>query len=248
LVVALWLASAALLLAMAFTIHAHPLITFPGDVGLLALVQRSHQPLLVRFINFASDANWPFPAGLTVLQVTLFLLVARRDCAAVCALVAGFLADFASFFLLNDWVRHPRPHDVHIHAVGGIGATSFPSGHVAHVTAFYGFLLYLSIQELRAHPDLGWRLRIVQAICVYFIAFIGISRLLRDEHWPSDVFASYILGAMMLLVAIALDRGLGALWPRRAEPPRELFGELLMRLRRQLGCWHGSPAHRSRRI
>jgi undecaprenyl-diphosphatase len=223
--VALWLAGAALLLALAFTIHVHPLITFPGDIGLLALVQRLHQPLLVRCINFASDANWPFPAGLTVLQVTLLLLVARRDRAAICTLVAGFLADFTSFFLLNDWVRRPRPHDIHIHAVGGIGATSFPSGHVAHVTAFYGFLLYLSIQELRARPELGWRLRLVQTVCVYFLAFIGISRLLEDDHWPSDILAGYVLGAMMLVVAIALYAVLGAMWPRR--------DALLARLRRE---------------
>jgi undecaprenyl-diphosphatase len=214
---ALWLVGALLLFAGGLYFSRHRTAALPGDAGLLALVQRIHQPLLVRFINLASDLNWPTPAGATVFAVTLLLLLAGRYRAALCALIAGFIADSTSFFLLNDWVRRARPHDVHIHSVGGIGATSYPSGHVVHVTAFYGFLLYLALREQRWHPRWIPLLRVVQAICGYFIVFIGISRLLEDDHWPSDVLAGYLLGAMMLAVAILLYHVFAWLWVHREE-------------------------------
>lgn len=224
---ALWLVGALLLFAGGLYFSQHRTAALPGDAGILAFVQQLHQPLIVSFINLSSDLNWPTPAGITVIAVTIVLLLVRRVRAALGALIAGFLADSASFFLLNDWVRRARPHDVQIHAVAGIGATSYPSGHVVHVTAFYGFLFYLALREERWHPRWIPALRVVEGICAYFILFIGISRLLEDDHWPSDVLAGYLLGAMMLAVAIVVYHALALLWLHR----EELLGRL-ERLRR----------------
>ena len=191
--------------------------TLPGDEGIFAFVQRIQQPLLVRFINFTSDANWPQAAGPMVVGVTLALALLRRFRAAICVLLAGFLADFTSFFLLNDWVQRIRPKDISLHTFAGIGAWSYPSGHVVHVTAFYGFLFYLALHEQRFHPNWTPWLRVVQIICGYFIVFIGLSRLLEDDHWPSDVLAGYLLGAMMFVAAIVLYHAIALLWLRREE-------------------------------
>lgn len=211
----LWLLGALLLFGFGLYFAAHRTATLPADRGLLALVQLIHQPQLVTVINWASDANWPQSAGTIVVVVTLALALARRFRAAICALAAGFLADFTSFFLLNDWVKRIRPRDMALHTFQGIGAWSYPSGHVVHVTAFYGFVFYLALHEQRFHPSWTPWLRLVQIVCGYFIVFIGISRLLEDDHWPSDVFAGYLLGAMMLAVAIVLYHALALLWLRR---------------------------------
>jgi membrane-associated phospholipid phosphatase len=207
-VAALWGLAFVIVLSLAVTLHARPNTQFPGDVGLLLLVQRIQAPPVVAFINFASDANWPTPAGIIVFAVILLFVIFRRWRYAAATLIAGFLADGAGF-ALNGWVRRPRPNHVHIHAVQNIGLGSFPSGHVSHATAFYGFLLFLSLQELRVHPQ--WRpwIRVAQAICVYFLVFIGISRLLEGEHWPSDVLASYLLGGMALALVILIYAALG---------------------------------------
>ena len=214
---ALWLAGALLLFAFGLYFAGHRTATLPGDQGILALVQHIQQPLLVRVINFSSDANWPQAAGPTVVVVTLLLALLRRFRAAISALLAGFVADFTSFFLLNDWVKRIRPKDLSLHTPGGIGAWSYPSGHIVHVTAFYGFLLYLALHQQRFHP--GWTpwLRVVEVICGYFLVFIGISRLLEDDHWPSDVLAGYLLGAMMLAAAIVLYHALALLWLHHEE-------------------------------
>lgn len=196
--------------------HAGP---FPGDVGLEEWVQQLHQPALVRFVNFASDANWPKPAGIIAIIVIVALLISRHIRAAISAAVAGFGADFVNV-TLNGLVKRPRPNNVHIHAVAHLGLYSYPSGHVTHVLAFYGFLFYLTFQAapMVARQPL-WRpfLWLVRVVCVYFILFIGPSRVLEGEHWPSDVLASYILGGLMLVVGIVVYHLLARAWARIQE-------------------------------
>ena len=195
--------------SLSFYLHAHPTAQLPGDVGLILLIQHSiRAPVLINFVNLASDANWPTPAGVIVFAVVLLLVIFRRWRYAITALIAGFLADGVGF-AINGWVHRPRPNNTNIHAVANIGQSSFPSGHVVHVTAFYGFLLFLTVQELHIHPQWKGVIRIVQAVCVYFLVFIGISRLLEGEHWPTDVLASYLLGGVFVVVTIVLYQAFG---------------------------------------
>lgn len=211
---ALWIVGAiALALLSVAAHHAGP---FRGDVSIEEWVQQLHQPALVRFINFASDANWPKPAGITAIVVIVLLALARQFRAAISAAVGGFGADYINV-TLNGIVQRPRPHNVHIHAVAHLGLYSYPSGHVTHVIAFYGTLLYLSFLAERARPRLRPLLWVARVICLYFMVFIGPSRVLEGEHWPSDVVASYILGSLMLVVGIVVFHLLGMAWARIRE-------------------------------
>jgi undecaprenyl-diphosphatase len=216
---ALWIAGVVALAVISLFAHEYP--TFPGDVGLAEGIQRLHQPILVAIVNFASDANWPTPAGIITVVVVAALALLRQFRAAIASAVTGFGADLANV-TLNGLVARPRPHNVHIHVVAHLGLHSYPSGHVTHVVAFYGFLLYLSMWASRAH--LAWRpwLRVGQAICLYFIVFIGPSRVLEGEHWPSDVLASYLLGALMLVVGIAVYHLLALGWLRVQARPSSM--------------------------
>jgi|SRR5579859_5737768 len=202
----LWIAGVLLLVALSFAAHQNA--ELPGDVGLAVWIQQLHQPLLEQAINFASDANWPYPAAGIAFGVIAVLLVFRRVRAALCCAFAGFGADLLNV-TLNNWVARPRPNNVRIHVVAHLGLHSFPSGHVTHVIAFYGFLFYLSLHTGRDHPTLRPWLLIVQIISGYFIIFIGFSRVLEGEHWPSDVLGGYLLGGLMLTAAIALYYALG---------------------------------------
>ena len=198
---ALWLLGVAALALLA--VNAHHYAEFPGDRGIATFIQQFRTTPVAPLINFASDANWPRPAGIIAIVVVVLLALARRIRAAICTAVAAFGAD-AINVQLNGLVARPRPAGGQIHAVANLGLHSFPSGHVTHVMAFYGFLLYLTILGDRIHPR--WRpfLWLVRAVCLYFILFIGVSRVLEGEHWPSDVLASYLLGALVLVVAVAL--------------------------------------------
>lgn len=206
---ALWLLGALALVALSVAAHRYP--EFPGDEGITAIIQQIHATPLAPLINFASDANWPKPAGIIALVVIALLALSQHIRAAICAAVASFGADLANV-ALNSLVARPRPQGVHIHVVAHLGLHSFPSGHVTHVVGFYGFLFYLSLRAERVHP--AWRswLLALRAICLYFLIAIGISRVLEGEHWPSDVLASYLLGALVLTIAILLYHLLAVAW------------------------------------
>lgn len=213
-IAALW-ALGVVILAL-LSVAAHHAGPFPGDVGIERWVQQLHQPTLVRFVNFASDANWPMPAGITAIIVILALALARQIRAAISAALAGFGADYVNV-TLNGIVQRPRPYGDQIHAVAHLGLYSYPSGHVTHVIAFYGFLFYLTLVAGRARPTLRPLLWIVRIVSLYFILFIGPSRILQGAHWPTDVLASYLLGAMMLIVGIVVFHLLGMIWARFKE-------------------------------
>lgn len=213
-VAALWVVGviALALISMAAR-HAGP---FPGDESVEQWIQQIHQPALVRFINFSSDANWPKPAGIIAISVIVLLALARQIRAAISAAVSGFGADFVNV-TLNGLVQRPRPYGTHIHAVAHLGLYSYPSGHVSHVVAFYGFLIYLTFVAQRPYPTWKPLYWVVRIIGVYFIVFIGISRLLQGAHWPSDILASYLIGSMMLIVGIVCFHALGIAWAHTRE-------------------------------
>jgi hypothetical protein len=150
-VAALWLLGAVALALLSVAAHTHN--EFPGDVGFglaVAIQKLRGLPVITGFINFASDANWPKPAGIFAIAVVGLLALSRHVRAPICTAIAAYGADFANA-TLNGAVARPRPNNIQIHAVAHLGLHSFPSGHVI---AFYGILFYLSIVALHRHP--GW--------------------------------------------------------------------------------------------
>lgn len=207
---ALWLLGALSLAALSLLAHQYAEFFFDRPITLW-VQQALRVPLLTRFINLASDANWPLPAGAAVIGATAALALLRRYRAALVTALAGFGAANVSF-IINGLVARPRPVGGEIQVIANIGLHSYPSGHVSQVVSFYGFLLYLAIRARKSNavwPPLILWLLIVQAICVYFLMFIGPSRVLEGEHWPSDVLGSYLVGGLWLALMIGLYYWLG---------------------------------------
>ena len=80
------------------------------------------------------------------------------------------------------------------------------------MVGLFGFLLFLTILIWRARPALRPWLLPLQAVCVYFLALIGFGRVAEGAHQPSDVLAGYLLGALLLALAIRLYHWLGRRW------------------------------------
>lgn len=98
----------------------------------------------------------------------------------------------------------PRP----VHTLGGfpgertLEGTSFPSGHVITYTLFCGFLAYLAYTLARR----GWMRWIGVALALTVLLSIGPSRVYLGQHWFSDVLASYLLGAALLVATLVAYR------------------------------------------
>lgn len=207
----------ALVLAAIVARHPAPL---PGDVGLTIDEQRLLLPhrLLTQALDAVSTINWPLPSAITLIAVTVLLVVMRRRVAAAVGLLVAALADGSSF-LTNQLVRRPRPSGHGIHVLQHItNYFSFPSGHVIHALAFFGFLLFVTYKVRRRA---AW-LWLVRLALLLLIVLMAPSRVLEGEHWPSDVLEGLLYGAFWLVLGIHVYAWIRRRWPhllgRHEEP------------------------------
>ena len=192
---------------------AHSNAQFPGDAAISALLHPLRHSLIGPIIDFPSALNQPILGAILLAAIVVVLAVLRQFRAALVAAVGTLVSDLVNA-LMNGVVARPRPNNVHVQTISGLGAHSFPSGHVEHVTVLFGFLFYLTLLAVHARPDRrGWLLPI-QIICVYFIALIGVGRVVEGDHQPSDVLAGYLVAALMLPLVISSYRWLGLVWQR----------------------------------
>lgn len=93
-------------------------------------------------------------------------------------------------------VNRPRPEN----ALVLEQSASFPSGHATIAVAFYGFLTYLLLREIKKYRTLAL------AIGIIIILALGYSRLYLRVHYLSDVLVGYLIGAIWLAIGIKIDK------------------------------------------
>ena len=92
--------------------------------------------------------------------------------------------------------RYPLGGDPLSHVTHG-----FPSGHALAAAAFYGMLLVL----LHRKEGGRWRWGITGCLLL-LVLLVGVSRVYRAAHWPSDVLGGYALGGAYCALATAVYR------------------------------------------
>ena len=110
--------------------------------------------------------------------------------AATCAL--GTLLQQALKALVN------RPRPVWPDPVDSAHYASFPSGHAMTATVVCGLLLWL----LHDHGAGRAVWRTAMALAVISVAGVGLTRVWLGVHWPSDVLGGWLLGALVVAVAV----------------------------------------------
>ena len=197
----IWLVGVAGFVILAFAAHANP--AFPFDRQISSWVQHLQGQRETSTLNTIGDLAGPFAAAIEYVIILGALLLFRLFREALCTAVSGLGAELLNI-IVNGLVKRPRPPTYHGHVVANLGAHSFPSGHTANAVGLYGFLIFLAVLAARAYPK--WRPWLVAAIvlCCYFIADIGVSRVIEGQHWPTDVLAGYLLGAITLVIGVTL--------------------------------------------
>jgi membrane-associated phospholipid phosphatase len=109
--------------------------------------------------------------------------------------VAAIAGELLVFVGITATVHRARPAVQHLD--GAPPTSSFPSGHTAAAIALYGCV---AILLLVLWPGVASRL----AACVLFAIpiVVGLSRLYRGMHFPSDVLFGAIGGALWLTVVM----------------------------------------------
>jgi membrane-associated phospholipid phosphatase len=195
------------------SVLAHSSAQFPGDAAITGLLRPLGHSILAPVIEFPSNVNQPTLGAILVVVIVAILAVSRHFRAAIAVGVGILVADLINA-LINGLVARPRPNNVHVPTISGLGAHSFPSGHVEHVTVLFGFLFYLTVLAAHARPDRRAWFLLVQIVCVYFIALIGVGRIIAGDHQPSDVLAGYLVAALLLPLIWLFYRWLDGVWRR----------------------------------
>ncbi|MFJ8185453.1 phosphatase PAP2 family protein [Streptomyces sp. NPDC096105] len=92
---------------------------------------------------------------------------------------------------------------------------AFPSGHAMTATVVLGLLLWV-LRRRRPGPAL-WRTALV--VAVVSVAGVGLTRIWLGVHWPTDVLGGWLLGALMVVGAVAVHRRLRPAAPDAAPGP-----------------------------
>jgi undecaprenyl-diphosphatase len=169
---------------------------FPGDVWVTREIQSLDVPGLRRAMRFATDFTSPASSLLTLAVVVMFLLLLRQPRLAIFT-VASLSAHALGAFL-KVFVDRGRPDPDLVDVVRIEERFSYPSGHVEWVVSFEGFLVFA---VWRLVPNSLIRSAAVGAWMVHLI-LTSMGRIDQGLHWPSDVVASYFVGAVALAAVV----------------------------------------------
>ncbi|MGA5037191.1 diacylglycerol kinase family protein [Streptomyces capoamus] len=98
------------------------------------------------------------------------------------------------FLIITFAVDRHRPE---VHRLdGSLPTSSYTSGHTGAATAVYGGLALLALSRLRG----PWRTVVACLLCVLPL-LVGLARLYRGMHHPTDVMGGLVNGTLSLLIA-----------------------------------------------
>jgi membrane protein DedA with SNARE-associated domain/membrane-associated phospholipid phosphatase len=166
----------------------------PFDLDLLRLADDLRAAWAVDVAKVVTSLG-TFPTVATVVVATAVLLGARRQPAALTALVAGLVIVYFAVQAAKAGIDRPRP----VRPLVVTADASFPSGHAAYSTAWVAALA--ATWRLGAAGKTG-----LVSVAIALTAAIGVSRIYLRAHYWSDVAGGWGLGAGVFatLATIAL--------------------------------------------
>ncbi len=120
------------------------------------------------------------------LMALLLAWDGRHAIVPVAHMLAVGLVCLGAYKWLKGKTLRPRPATINqaiFTSVAPLDQFSFPSGHTLHAVGF-------SVVLLAYYPALGW-------IAIPFTLLVAASRLVLGLHYPSDVLAGALIGALI---------------------------------------------------
>ena len=174
------------------------------DRAIIERLQALRHPSIERAMAVVSWFGFPPQSRVLPLIYVAVLWIARLRLEAVFQLAAWGTALLST--IIKSFMQRPRPvagKDLQVVAAT-LGGSSFPSGHVLTYMGVYGWMAIMADRVIRPR----WLRRLVVAALAMLIAAIGPSRIHLGHHWPTDVAASYLLGASYLAAMLVAYRRL----------------------------------------
>jgi undecaprenyl-diphosphatase len=190
--------------------EAHKEIIEPQTQGIdLALLNQAHtlaSPAVTTFMQAITMLGSAQALTIVVL-VSAAILTLRRAWVEALGLIAASAGAGLLDAILKVWFHRQRPSVEW--ALARESTFSFPSGHAMLSLVVYGMILYLILRLSHLFLlDVAASL-----IALPLILGIGVSRVYLGVHYPSDILAGYLAGAIWLLAVIVSLETLHRLFP-----------------------------------
>lgn len=165
------------------------------ELQVLVWLQTQHNPSLAGLLVALSQMHSLIGLGFLTLMFA-FLLARRRKWYWVLSLGLAMGGGMLLNLALKAAFSRDRP--VWEDPLIALSSYSFPSGHTAGATLFYGFLAVYVISHVK---ELPWRLLCV-VVTVGMVALVAFSRMYLGVHYPSDVLAAMSASAAWLVITL----------------------------------------------
>jgi membrane-associated phospholipid phosphatase len=181
---------------LAVWVHLNPVN--PIDLAITREFQESTASWLKISMEAVSYAGSTFVLPVLILIAALIFWISGLRLEAV--FVVGLSAmSLGINFLVKILVERPRPNSHFVDVFQAATGQSFPSGHVMAYLAFWGLLFSFGIILFRGAR--WWRILLL-VVSALFVALIGPSRIYLGDHWASDVLGAYLIGGVLLGIAL----------------------------------------------
>ena len=167
-----------------------------GDRSVLRWIAHHRVPFITDMFRGVTVLGDGWVVGPIVVAAAVLLLVWGRWRLGVLVVSVSIVTSLLTT-LAKGLVDRPRPPlDARLVSVSG---PAFPSGHASNAVGCY---LTLAAVLWVSSPR-GWRRVTVGGAAILLALGVGGSRVYLGVHWPSDVLGGWLLGAAVLLVALA---------------------------------------------
>ncbi len=167
----------------------------PFDIDLLALVNQPGHPALDAVMS-ALSSPLALLLLLIVVGLAIYLRSPHKKAGPLLLILAVSATDLTAARVIKPWAARLRPCNESPSASRTLTSCqkgqSLPSSHAANVAA--------------AAVVAAWALPQLTALFVITAGAVGLSRVYLGQHWPTDVLAGWILGALIAFLCIQLSR------------------------------------------
>ena len=160
-----------------------------------------------RLVEYRQQEGISASKLITTLSETLTIITLTALAAALCrwkfgrwreslVVIYAVIGETAIFVSTTFFIDRPRPRVPHLDEAPP--TSSFPSGHTAAAVCFYGSIAAIILWHSRNR----WIRVTAVVICAAVPLLIAGSRVYRGMHYPTDVLAGALLGAIWLTVVV----------------------------------------------
>ena len=171
------------------------------DLSVNVFMANHVTPSMVNIAAWISDggAFLMFVIGV----ISLAFLLRKNKLRSASIFILSLCSSAIAMNFLKEFFMRARPEN----AFQVLTDPSFPSGHATMAAAFFLVIMYLLVPRINS-----WIKReSFIVVCVISVIIIGLSRVVLNVHWPSDVIAGWSLGIFCTSASILLVKYVGGL-------------------------------------